>query len=102
MRRAVLILAFVAAGVTRLPAETPALAPEQQARFLLTARIISHKDISAAGQTASIPMYFGQDPRNGLTLKSGDALATLRVSAHGYDKFKAALLEHNVRVSEAK
>ena len=49
-----------------------------------------------------MPMYLGRDPRNWLTLKSGDALAVLRVSPHVFDKFKAALGEHNVKITEGK
>jgi len=52
--------------------------------------------------SAAMPMYFGKDPRNWLTLKSGDATAVLRVSPHVFDKFKAALGEHNVKVTETK
>jgi hypothetical protein len=52
--------------------------------------------------SAAMPMYFGRDPRNWLTLKSGDATAVLRVSPHVFDKFKAALGEHNVKISEGK
>jgi hypothetical protein len=52
--------------------------------------------------SAAMPMYFGRDPRNWLTLKSGDALAVLRVSPHVFDKFKAALGEHNVKITEGK
>jgi len=52
--------------------------------------------------SAAMPMYFGKDPRNWLTLKSGDATAVLRVSPHVFDKFKAALGEQNVKITEAK
>ena len=52
--------------------------------------------------SAAMPMYFGKDPRNWLTLKSGDATAVLRVSPHVFDKFKAALGEHNVKITESK
>jgi hypothetical protein len=52
--------------------------------------------------SAAMPMYFGKDPRNWLTLKSGDATAVLRVSPHVFDKFKASLGEHNVKISEGK
>ena len=37
-----------------------------------------------------------------VSLKSGDATAVLRVSPHVFDKFKAALGEHHVQVSEGK
>jgi hypothetical protein len=40
--------------------------------------------------------------RPGLTLTSGGDLAVLRVSSRVFDKFKAALGEHNVKVSEGK
>jgi len=52
--------------------------------------------------SASMPMYFGKDPRNWLTLKSGDSTVVLRVSPHVFDKFKAALGEHNVKITEGK
>ena len=52
--------------------------------------------------SAAMPMYFGRDPRNWLTLKSGDTTAVLRVSPHVFDKFKAALGEHNVKITEGK
>ena len=52
--------------------------------------------------SAAMPMYFGKDPRNWLTLKSGDSTAVLRVSPHVYDKFKAALGEHKVTITEGK
>ena len=52
--------------------------------------------------SAAMPMYFGKDPRNWLTLKSGDTAAVLRVSPHVYDKFKAALGEHKVTITEGK
>jgi hypothetical protein len=57
---------------------------------------------TAATGSAMMPMYFGKDPRNWLTLKSGDATAVLRVSQHVFDKFKAALGEHNVKITEGK
>jgi hypothetical protein len=57
---------------------------------------------AAATGSASMPMYFGRDPRNWLTLKSGEATAVLRVSPHVFDKFKAALGEHNVKITEGK
>lgn len=52
--------------------------------------------------SSSMPMYFGKDPRNWLELKSSTDLAVLRVSPHVFDKFKAALGEHNVKVTEVK
>ena len=55
---------------------------------------------AAATQPMAMPMYW-PDPRNWLTLKSGSQTMVLRVSAHVYEKFKSALGEHNVAVSEA-
>jgi len=52
--------------------------------------------------SAAMPMYFGKDPRNWLTLKQGDSTAVLRVSPHVYDKFKAALGRHNDKITEGK
>jgi hypothetical protein len=57
---------------------------------------------SASTGAASMPMYMGRDPRNWLTLKSGADTVVLRVSPHVFDKFKAALGEHNVKISEGK
>ena len=46
--------------------------------------------------------YFSRKIAPALTLKSGDATAVLRVSAHVFDKFKAALGEHKVTITEGK
>ncbi len=56
---------------------------------------------TATTQPMAMPMYFGRDPRNWLTLTSGSQTVVLRVSPHVYEKFKSALGEHNVTVSEA-
>jgi hypothetical protein len=46
VRRAVAILALVAAAPARLALAADALSPEQQAQFLLTAKVVSHKGLS--------------------------------------------------------
>jgi hypothetical protein len=57
---------------------------------------------TAATQPMAPPMYLGKDPRNWLTLKSGDDTRVLRVSEKVYASLKDALAAHNVQVEEAK
>jgi hypothetical protein len=68
----------------------------------ITPPAIAGNPSAAPVGTASAPMYLGREPRNWLTLKSGDSTAVLRVSPHVFDKFKAALGEHNVKITEGK
>jgi hypothetical protein len=52
-RHILVVLALVTAGAVRLTAASPTLTPEQQAHFLLTARIVAHKGIPK-GVTAPV------------------------------------------------
>jgi hypothetical protein len=70
--------------------------------FSITPPASAGSPSAAPTGSAAMPMYFGKDPRNWLTLKSGDATAVLRVSPHVFDKFKAALGEHKVMITEGK
>jgi hypothetical protein len=57
---------------------------------------------SAATQRGEAPTYMGKTPRNWLTLASGADQVTLRVSQKVYDKLKASLESHGVKVEDAK
>jgi hypothetical protein len=57
---------------------------------------------AAATQPMSMPMYMGKTPRNWLTLESGGATVTLRVSAKVYDRVKSALDERRVPIDEVR
>jgi len=45
VRRMLVVLAFIAAGAAPIPAAGDDLTPDQQAKFLLTAKIVAHKNI---------------------------------------------------------
>ncbi len=70
--------------------------------FAITPPAAAGNPSAAPTGSAAMPMYFGRDPRNWLTLKSGADTAVLRVSQHVFDKFKAALGEHKVTITEGK
>jgi len=57
---------------------------------------------TAATQPMAPPMYLSKDPRNWLTVKSGDKTHVLRVSEKVYAKLKESLQTHNVQVEEGK
>jgi hypothetical protein len=70
--------------------------------FAITPPAEAGNPSAAPTGSAAMPMYFGRDPRNWLTLKSGSDTAVLRVSQHVFDKFKAALGQRNVKIAEGK
>jgi hypothetical protein len=57
---------------------------------------------AGATQRGEMPTYMAKEPKNWLTLKSGSDEVVLRVSAKVYDKLKAALDSHGVKVEDAK
>ena len=57
---------------------------------------------TAPTQPMAPPMYLSKDPRNWLTVKSGDKTHVLRVSEKVYAKLKESLQTHNVQVEESK
>ena len=63
---------------------------------------IAGEPAAAATQPMAPPMYMGKDPRNWLTLKSGEHTHVLRVSEKVYAKLKESLQAHNVQVEESK
>jgi hypothetical protein len=63
---------------------------------------VAGEPATAATQPVAPPMYMGKDPRNWLTLKSGDHTHVLRVSEKVYGKLKESLQAHNVQVEEGK
>jgi hypothetical protein len=55
---------------------------------------------AAPTQPNAPPMYLGKDPRHYLTVKTEGGDTILRVSAKVYDRLKASLANHNVKMEE--
>ena len=105
MKRAVLLMSLFAvvakSAVAQKNRHRPSWPPDIS-NLRVTFADAAGDPATAPTQPMAPPMYLSKDPRNWLTVKSGDKTHVLRVSEKVYAKLKESLQTHNVQVEESK